>query len=99
LYWHLPHYHHSTPGSSIRVGDWKLIEFFEDGSIELYDLGEDVSEQNNLAAAHPEIAARLKRQLTQWRQNVGAQMPVPNPNYDETRAGELRKPAKSATRE
>jgi uncharacterized sulfatase len=99
LYWHLPHYHHSTPGSSIRVGDWKLIEFFEDGSIELYDLGEDISEQNNLAAAHPEIAARLRRQLTQWRQDVGAKMPVPNPNYDETRAGQLRKPAKPATKD
>lgn len=99
LYWHLPHYHHSTPGSSIRVGDWKLIEFFEDGSVELYHLGEDVSERNNLATVQPAIATRLRRQLTQWRQDVGAKMPVPNPNYDEARAAQLSKPAKSATKE
>lgn len=99
LYWHLPHYHHSTPGSAIRVGDWKLIEFFEDESAELYHLGEDVSEQNDLAATHPEIVSRLRRQLTQWREKIDAQMPVPNPDYDETRAWQLSKPDKSATKE
>ncbi|MBW3542836.1 MAG: sulfatase, partial [Planctomycetes bacterium] len=49
LYWHLPHYHHSTPAGAIRRGDWKLIEFFEDGRLELYNLRNDPAEQDNLA--------------------------------------------------
>lgn len=97
LYWHLPHYHHSTPSGSIRMGDWKLIEFFEDSSLELYNLRADVSEQNNLAAAHPEIATNLQQRLLLWRRAVGAQMPVPNPDYDAQRANQLGKPLQSAT--
>lgn len=99
LFWHLPHYHHSTPSGAIRVGDWKLIEFFEDDTLELYQLDEDFSEQSNLAAAHPEVVARLRLRLTQWRQEVGAQMPVPNPHYDPPRARQLGKPANPATKE
>jgi arylsulfatase A len=47
IYWHYPHYHHSTPAGAIRQGHWKLIEFFEDGKLELYNLREDLSEQTN----------------------------------------------------
>ena len=67
LYWHLPHYHHSTPASAIRQGDWKLIEFFENGAVELYDLSRDLSEQNNLAAAEPARAEALQSALRRWR--------------------------------
>jgi arylsulfatase A len=89
LTWHLPHYHHSTPASAIRQGHWKLIEFFESGTVELYDLAADLSEQNNLAAAEPTRAKMLHAALVQWRKEVSARMPQPNPDYDPERATEL----------
>jgi uncharacterized sulfatase len=89
LYWHLPHYHHSTPASAMRRGDWKLIEFFESGALELYNLRDDPGEERNLAAAEPRRAAELQKALAAWRANVGARMPVPNPDYDPARANEL----------
>jgi uncharacterized sulfatase len=95
LYWHLPHYHHSTPASAIRQGNWKLIEFYETGTIELYDLSHDVSEANNLAETEPDRAKNLKAELARWRERVGARMPKPNPKYDPIRAEELGKPQKA----
>jgi len=89
LYWHLPHYHHSTPAGALRRGDWKLIEFFEGGALELYNLREDPGEQRNLAPAEPRRAAELQKALAGWRARVGARMPTPNPNYDPARANEL----------
>ena len=89
LYWHLPHYHHSTPASSLRRGDWKLIEFFEDSALELYDLAADPAEKNNLAAREPARARELHAALVAWRTRVGARLPVPNPQYDPARATEL----------
>lgn len=95
LYWHLPHYHHSTPASAIRRGDWKLIEFFEDGRLELYDLRADPGESENLAARHPEQASALRQELAGWRERVQARLPTPNPNYDPARATELaRRPGR-----
>ncbi len=94
LHWHLPHYHHSTPASAIRRGDWKLIEFFEDGALELYDLGKDPGEAHNAAASQPALARELQAELAAWRQKVGARMPVPNPAYDPARATELAKGAR-----
>jgi uncharacterized sulfatase len=89
LYWHLPHYHHSTPASAIRRGNWKLIEFFENNAVELYDLGRDPGEKNNLAAREPQRAGELRTALAAWRRDVGARMPEPNPDYDPARASEL----------
>ncbi len=89
LHWHLPHYHHSTPASSIRRGDWKLIEFFEDGVLELYDLAADPSERTNLATREPARARELRAALAAWRTRVGARLPQPNPLYDPARATEL----------
>ncbi len=89
LTWHLPHYHHSTPASAIRRGDWKLIEFFEDNSVELYHLGRDVGERTNLASREPDIVAELRGALAEWRRSVGARMPVPNPNHDPFRERQL----------
>jgi uncharacterized sulfatase len=89
LYWHLPHYHHSTPASAIRRGDWKLIEFFEDNALELYHLATDPGEQANLAAREPARARELRDALAAWRTRVGARLPQPNPKYDPARADEL----------
>lgn len=89
LHWHLPHYHHSTPASAIRRGDWKLIEFFETGSVELYNLSTDRGEGTNLAQRDPKRAAEMRAALAAWRQRVGARMPESNPQYDPKRATEL----------
>lgn len=84
LYWHYPHYSNQggVPSGAIRAGDYKLIEFYEDGRLELYNLAQDVRESENLAAGDPRRAARLRRMLENWRVSVGASMPQPNPNYD-----------------
>ena len=89
LFWHLPHYHHSTPASAIRQGDWKLIEFFEDGALELYNLKEDVGESHNLAAQFPDRAKTMHAALKAWRKEVQAQVPQRNPGYDPARAEEF----------
>ena len=83
LYWHFPHYHGSNnrPSAAIRLGDYKLVEWFEDGSIELYDLKKDISEQHNLAQEMPDKATTLKNQLHAWQKEIGALMPQKNPNF------------------
>ncbi|HEX3870304.1 MAG TPA: sulfatase/phosphatase domain-containing protein, partial [Pirellulales bacterium] len=84
IYWHYPHYHPggATPYSAIRSGDWRLVEFYEDGHAELYNLRDDGSETTDLATAMPEKAKELRDRLNQWRQDVGAQPPVANPKWD-----------------
>lgn len=91
LHWHLPHYHHSTPASAMRRDDWKLVEFFEDGRLELYNLRLDPSETKDLAQEHEKTAREMQRELAAWRQEVNAQMPRPNANYDPARASQLGK--------
>jgi len=83
IFWHYPHYGNQggTPGSSVRAGDHKLIEFFEDGRLELYHLREDVGEQRNLAKAEPRLAKQLHDMLRAWRSDVEARLPKPNPDY------------------
>lgn len=79
LFWHFPHYgsYGCGPFSSIRQGDWKLIEWLEDESVDLFDLKEDRGEQNNLAETHPEKVNELRKKLHQWRKDVDANMPRP----------------------
>ena len=84
LYWHYPHYHRTKPCGAIRDGDMKLIEFFEDGKLELYDLSNDPNEADNLSSSKPEIAKALLEKLRTWRKSVDAQMMTENPNYDPT---------------
>jgi len=83
LYWHYPHYGNQggSPSGVVRDGDWKLIEFYEDGRIELYDLARDPGEQENLAEVEPARAATLQAQLAAWRRSVDAQMPTTNPEW------------------
>ena len=84
LYWHYPHYANQggAPYGAIRDGDWKLIEWYEDGSLELYNLPQDIGEKTNLAAQQPDKAIALHEKLVAWRKDVGALMPTPNPAFE-----------------
>jgi len=87
LFWHYPHHQHyqlggTMPYGAMRSGDFKLIEFFNDMRVELYDIKNDIGEQRDLAAPRPKLAQELRARLHAWRQEVGAQMPVPNPRHD-----------------
>jgi arylsulfatase A-like enzyme len=84
LYWHFPGYLGSgpnvwrtTPAGAIRVGDYKLIEFFEDGRRELYNLRDDPGQKRDLAKEQPDRADEMHAKLEAWRQQVKAPMPVP----------------------
>lgn len=83
LFWHYPHYGNQggTPGSSIRENEYKLIEFFEDGRVELYDLREDPGETRDLSPALPDLSRRLRQRLSAWRERIEAKIPEPNPDY------------------
>ncbi|MGC6427109.1 MAG: sulfatase [Akkermansiaceae bacterium] len=94
LFWHYPHYHRTKPYAAIRRGDWKLIEFFETGKTELYDLSRDRGERVDQAAAHQQIVMGLKGDLHAWQKSVGAQMMSDNPNYDPKKAAERVKKKK-----
>ncbi len=84
IFWHYPHYGNQggTPGSSVRMRALKLIEFFEDGRLELYNLDEDPGETVNLAESHPEHMLQMKKALKQWQHSVEAKIPQPNPDID-----------------
>jgi arylsulfatase A-like enzyme len=84
IYWHYPHYHPggATPYSAIRDGDYRLVEFFEDNRIELYDLKADLSETTDLAQAQSAKATELRAKLHAWRKAVNAQLPSVNPDFD-----------------
>jgi len=83
IYWHYPHYHGSTwaPGAAVRAGDWKLIEFYDEGTVELYNLATDIGERRNLAKQMPRKRDELLGLLHAWQKRVGAKMPRPNPGY------------------
>jgi len=88
LYWHYPHYSNQGgfPGGSVRDGDWKLIENYENGHLELYNLRTDIREENNVARQNLAKARELHAKLSEWRKRVGAKMPVRNPNFDPAKA-------------
>jgi arylsulfatase A-like enzyme len=83
VFWHYPHYGNQggSPSGCIRDGDWKLIEFYEDGHVELYNVAEDVGEHHDRAEEYPERVDALLTQLQSWRAETGAVMPAPNPGY------------------
>jgi arylsulfatase A-like enzyme len=80
IFWHYPHYGNQggTPGSSVRMGDYKLIEFFEDNHLELYNLREDLGEKDNLAKDEPKRAREMHQVLEEWREKVKAKIPQPD---------------------
>jgi len=84
IYWHYPHYGNQggTPGAAVRKGNYKLIEFFEDGRVELYDLSKDIGEQNNLSDAKPDLREELLETLHKWQKEVDARFPKRNPFYE-----------------
>jgi arylsulfatase A len=83
LYWHYPHYSNQggKPGGAVRQGEFKLVEFYDDGRRELFNVASDPSESRNLAAEKPEVVERLAALLADWRKEVGALMPEPNPEF------------------
>ncbi len=83
IFWHYPHYSNQggRPGCSVRAGDYKLIEFFEDRHLELYHLRDDIGEETNLAADEPLVARHLQARLREWLADVGAKIPEPNPDW------------------
>lgn len=82
LFFHYPHYYETTtPVSAVRMRDWKLLEYLEDGRLELYNLHDDPSELTDLAARMPDRAAEMARRLHEWRTSVDAAMPTPNPDF------------------
>ncbi|MCE3014394.1 MAG: sulfatase [Pirellula sp.] len=84
IYWHFPHYSNhgmQSPGGAIRVGDYKLLDYFENHSVQLFNLKNDLSEQKDLAQSEPEKVNELRSRLHRWRSEVGARMMEPNPDY------------------
>jgi arylsulfatase A len=84
LYWHQPHYTNQggRPAGAVREGSWKLIEHYENGACELYDLAKDLGEANDLAAKEPGRVADLRGKLEKWRRDVGAQSNSANPKFN-----------------
>lgn len=85
-YLHFPHYspQHGKPGAVVRRGNFKMIEWYEDGNIELFDLSKDESESNNIAAQNTTLVTAMKAALDNWKKNIGAKMTEPNPGYKPT---------------
>lgn len=84
IYWHFPHYSNhgmQSPGGAVRFGDYKLLEYFENNTIQLFNLRDDIGERNDLSREEPERAAKLLAKLQAWRQSVSAKMMPPNPDY------------------
>lgn len=84
FFWHFPHYTNqgSRPAGALRENRWKLVEHYEDGRLELFDLDQDPGETRNLAAAQPDRAEKLRAKLAAWRQAMQAQTNAPNPRFD-----------------
>lgn len=81
VFWHFPHFSNQMgrPSGAVRLGDYKLVEQYEDQKIELYNLASDVSEEKDLSVVEPFKTKELYKLLSDWRIQVNAQMPLPNP--------------------
>jgi arylsulfatase A len=97
LFWHYPHHQHyqqegAMPYGAVRSGDFRLVEFYDDNHVELYNLGNDPGERHDLAETLPEKASELRARLHAWRTEVGAQMPTPNPAHDPSKPQHIPMP-------
>jgi arylsulfatase A-like enzyme len=84
IFWHFPHYSNhgmQSPGGAVRAGDYKLLEYFENDTVQLFNLREDIGEQHDLSDTQPDKVAELRSLLHAWRKAVSAQMIEPNPDY------------------
>ena len=83
IFWHYPHYspQGGVPAAAVRQGDYKLLEFYEDDRLELYNLAEDIREKNNLADKMADKRDQLHKLLIDWREEVGAVLPTKNADY------------------
>ncbi len=99
IYWHFPHYSNhgfQSPGGAIRSGRYKLLEYYENGTVQLFDLENDIGERNDLAKTKPDIADRLTKMLHDWRDQVDAKMPYPKTATSKPAPGaRVAKPAKN----
>lgn len=80
LFWHYPNFafhRDNRLGSAIRMGDYKLIEFFDRNEVELYNLREDLGEKKNLAGVEAGRVEEMRKRLSRWREKSGARMPRP----------------------
>ena len=84
FFWHFPHYTNQggRPAGAVREGNWKLVEHYEDGRVELFDLSKDISEATDLASKEPQRAGDLRMKLAAWRKSVRAQENTSNPDFD-----------------
>ena len=85
IFWHYPVYHHDSPASVVRKGDWKLIHYLHNDETFLYNLTDDIGESTDLSRQYPEKTDELHRLLMDWRREVKAELPVPNPDFDPER--------------
>jgi arylsulfatase A-like enzyme len=84
IFWHFPHYSNhgmQSPGGAVRCGDYKLLEYYENNTVQLFNLKNDMEEQHNLASSEPEMVNKLREMLHDWRTQVNAKMMTPNPEY------------------
>ena len=84
IFWHFPHYSNhgmQSPGGAVRSGDYKLLDYLENNTVQLFNLAKDPGEQNDLANIEPEKVKELKELLSKWRKDVKADMMSPNPDY------------------
>ena len=84
IYWHFPHYSNhgmQSPGGAVRCGDYKLLEYYENNTVQLFNLKDDINELNDISLSEPEKTKELKTMLFSWRERVSAKMMEPNPEY------------------
>ena len=83
LFWHFPHYTNqgSRPSGAMRDDNWMLVEFYDDQTVELYDLSNDIRQTQNLASQQPDRVAGMREALAAWRKEVNAQENTPNPDF------------------
>jgi len=97
IVFHFPHYQSDTPHSALRLGDYKLMKFYETNELRLFDIAKDIGERHDLANEMPEKTADMARRLDEYLNSVNAQLPKPNPDFDtdkpptDRRAGKQRR--------